>query len=241
MENKNVVNMQTTPTQQDNSAIGFGEPNIQYANYNENAEKPAEEPKEEPAINVINANGVISGRKVVDYLWFRIAICAMVITVGCAIATAIAFKLSFEANDKISDLQMELGTAQANVNSLMGLLGAETQEDAERLASAPNIVSGEDVKSLHEAIVSKFGEGYSINYSDTSLNFLVKNGQYRVLSLKVNGDRMVAYEKMSDHEWVVTAYDDMAYDPCKSISKEDKDIIKGVISCSNIVEEETEE
>ena len=62
--------------------MGYGSTGIAYENYDDEAMKKANEPQDASAvpinvINALNSNGIVSGRKVVDESWQKMAICKM--------------------------------------------------------------------------------------------------------------------------------------------------------------------
>jgi hypothetical protein len=90
-------------------------------------------------VNAVNANGIVSGRKVVDFIWQRVAICAMVI--GGGLLIAIIAMLFFINSLSVSDTKArtERGHAEKQLNEIYSTLGVEDQSGAIKTIRATNI------------------------------------------------------------------------------------------------------
>ena len=100
--------------------MGYGSTGIAYENYDDEAMKKANEPQDASAvpinvINAVNANGIVSGRKVVDESWQKMAICAIVIAAGCLIGVIVSVIIANSLNKEIANLKIEKSSSITSV------------------------------------------------------------------------------------------------------------------------------
>lgn len=197
-------------------------------------------------VNAINANGVVSGRKVVDFIWQRIAICAMVI--GGGLICAIIVLVIIMNNINVANAKQEAATNAANskLNEIYGVLDAADQSEAMTAIGQDEILTGADILQIHNLLVKKYGTVSTIDPAGTSVNLIKANGAYKVVSFRMKNAagtmRAILYAKQADNEWKAAAYDAAnENNPCKNSSEEEKVALAGIVKCPAIVAEEDEE
>ncbi len=211
--------------------MGYGSTNISYENYDDEAIKKANEPQDASAvpinvINAVNANGIVSGRKVVDESWQKMAICAIVIVAGCLIGVVISVIISNSLNSKISDLNLENNSLKSSLNSIYGTLGVADSGTAIAQITSPDILSGADMSKVNDLLTEKYGANYAVDFADTTINNVYQGSMYKIVSLGIAQEegtaRAILYAKIADGEWKMASFDKMADDPCKDATDEDK-------------------
>lgn len=227
---------------------GFGGPNISYENYNEPAQAAAPAPAPAPAsINVVNANGVISGRRMVDYLWQRIAYCALAFSGVLLVGVIVAVIFACVANGDKAVLKAEKDSMNNKLNGLYSLMGVSSSEDAATvLDKKNNILTGADISKIDKLLTGKFGAGYRVDYADTGLNEVHSNRVFKVVSVAVETParpvRVVLYGRVASGEWILASFDsDDKVDPCANSSDEEKKALEGIFTCGEPMEEEEKE
>lgn len=225
---------------------GFGGPNISYENYKETPAPAAPAPVQ-PAINVVNANGVISGRKMVDYLWQRIAYCALAFSVVLLIGLIITVVLVGDANTERVKMEAAKTTAEHNTQGLYDVLGVNSQEDAVKaLTKESEMIDGGDLLKIDTLLTNKYGAGYVIDFADSNLNFVRMSNVFKVVSVGVAQPtgtiRVILYGRIASGEWKLGGFDSKnTVDPCANSSDEEKEAIAGIFTCGEPMEEEEDD
>lgn len=225
---------------------GFGGPNISYENYKEAPAQPAPAPVQ-PAINVVNANGVISGRKMVDYLWQRLAYCGLVFSLVLLIGLIVTVVLVGNANTDRTKMEVEKNSASNQVKGLYDILGVNTQEEAvEALTKEKELLNGGDLLKIDSLLRNKYGMDYAVDFADSNLSFVRINNVFKVVSVAIvrptGTIRVILYGRIANGEWKLGGFDSMnTVDPCANSSDEEKEAIKGIFTCGEPIEEEEED
>ena len=192
-------------------------------------------------INAVNANGIVSGRKVVDFIWQRMAICAMIIAAGCAIAVIVMVIIANAYNIDTIKTRGEKNTAENHLSEIYGLLGASNHSEAVVELAKSEILSGDDLSRVSSLIAAKYGADAKIDTAGGSENFIVSSGVYRIVSLKLVGveERVFLYMRKADNTWSLAAYDSRdTENPCKDSSEEEKKALSAIVTCPEVKEEE---
>ena len=224
---------------------GFGGPNISYENYADPQPQQQQQVPVQPAINVVNANGVISGRKMVDYLWQRIAYCALAFSVVLLIGLIVAVILVGSANGSTAVAESERDKAQHDVQGLYEILGVDSQEDAVKvLTDEEEYLNGGDLMKIDNLLNGKY-PAYGIDYASSNINFVRMGNVYKVVSVGIMTNtgtkRVVLYGRIANGEWKLGGFDsDNKVDPCANSSDEEKEAIAGIFTCGEPMEEEEE-
>ena len=197
-------------------------------------------------VNAVNANGIVSGRKVVDFIWQRIAICAMIIALGCAIAVVVMISIASESNNNAYRQEVERKATDSKLNDLYAALNVDGQQKALESISRSELISGADIAQIFTLVQQKYGTATQIDISDVSQNFVSVSGIYKIASLKINDGensrRVYAYARYTDSQWKMMTYDENSDTyPCAEFTDEDKQILSGLVKCPEIVEEDSEE
>ena len=221
----------------------FGSPNIAFENFNDNANQQLA-PKDDKSgsdknyapINLINTNGLVSGQKVVDESWRKIAICAIVISVGCLLGVMVSVFLTNRAMTEANRLTSELSKRENELSSIYDLLGVTERGSALGLIASPEMLTGTDIQNLNQLMAERFGTDFKFDFSKAETNFVVKNGAYKILSLDVLKDdkqlRVIFYAKSVDGVWHIVEIDKNAEeDPCLNMSDSDKAALKLIDIC----------
>ena len=227
---------------------GFGGPNIVYENYSNDAIK--ENQKEQDAssipinvINAVNANGIVSGRKVVDYIWKRGAICLMVLAMGLLVGLIIVLWMMSGKNADYVALRKEKDALNNNCQGVLTTLGASTKEEALARIANPDILDGGDLIEVNKLLAEKFGASYKLDLMDQNINFVRKSGYYNIVSLGVQRPggsvRAILYKKVADGKWVMSSFDSAGEEPCASMEDDEKTVLSNIIVCE-VQEEESE-
>ena len=196
-------------------------------------------------VNAVNANGVVSGRKVVDYIWQRAAICAIIIAIGMFIAVIVMVIIANAFNANAIVQEEEKKRANDKLSQIYNSLNVESQEEALTTLGKDEILSGTDIQQIHTLLNDKYGIVTSWDPSDAAINFAKSNGMYRVVSLKMTNAagviRAFAYARKSDNQWKIAAYNsEDEKNPCKDSSDEEKKALAGVVSCPVVAIEDEE-
>lgn len=221
---------------------GFGGPNISYENYRE-APAPAQAAPTQAPINVVNANGVISGRKMVDYLWQRIAYCALAFAGVLLIGLIVTVVLVGSANTARVKAEAEQDSAVRNLNSLYAVLGVSSQSEAvETLTKESELIDGGDLVKIDNLLANKFGADYTVDFADSNLNFARVNNVFKVISVAIaqpsGAVRVILYGRIATGEWKLGGFDAKnTVDPCANSSDEEKEAIAGIFTCGEPMEE----
>lgn len=186
-------------------------------------------------VNAVNANGVVSGRKVVDFIWQRMAICAMIIATGCLVAVLVLVIIANSYNGNNIKLTTEKEAIEAKLNEVYGSLGVSDHGSAIVKISRDEIIGGDDIKQIQNLLVKEYGENVKIDFTDNSLNFVKKSGKYKVASVQVTRDsgknRVLMFAKEGS-AWAISKYNsDDKENPCKEMSDEEKDALYDIAMC----------
>lgn len=197
-------------------------------------------------VNAVNANGVVSGRKVVDYIWKRVAICGLVIAGGMFIAVIVMVFIANAFNGNAIKQEEEKIAANDKLTEIYNALNVQSHEDALTTLAKDEILTGSDIQQLRAVITQKYGAITTIDPNDTSVNFIKSNGMYRVASLKMTNaagtSRALFYARKADNVWKAAAFDTADdKNPCKDSTDEEKKALFGVVSCPSVVIEDEEE
>lgn len=197
-------------------------------------------------VNAVNANGVISGRKVVDYIWQRIAICAMVI--GGGLLVAIIVLVFIMNNINVANAKQESATTEANnkLNDIYSALKVEDQSAALSVIGQDQMLSGSDIAQIKTLLTKKYGSVTAFDPTDSAINLVKTNGVYKVVSLKMTNAagtaRALLYAKLADNQWKMAAFDSSSEkNPCKNSTDEEKEALAGIVKCPSVVVEDDEE
>lgn len=197
-------------------------------------------------VNAINANGVVSGRKVVDFIWQRIAICAMVVGGGLICAVVVLVIIMNQINVKAAKHETATTAANNKLSEIYNALNVEDQSEAIRVIGQDEILTGTDIAQIRNVLLRKYGSVTSFDATDTSINLIKVNKTYKVASLKMTNAagtaRALVYAKYSDNKWKAAAYDSTNdKNPCKDSSEEEKEALAGIVKCPAIVIEDDED
>ncbi len=186
-------------------------------------------------VNAVNANGIVSGRKVVDFIWQRIGVCAMIIAAGCMIAVIVMVIIANSINVEGVKAGLERDALKEKVEGMYKLLRVDDQADAIAALSKEDAFDGEDLGQLMVLITSKYGADVEFDYSDNNKIFLRKNGMYKVISLvvktKSGSERVFAFSPVSKTSWKIAAYNAALDDPCEKSSADEKSALKNIVTC----------
>lgn len=222
--------------------MGYGSTNISYENYDEEAIKKANQPQDVSAvpinvINAVNANGIVSGRKVVDESWQKMAICAIVIAAGCLIGVVVSVIISNALNSKISDLNIENSSLNSSLSTIYGTLGVNDSGAAINQITSTDTLSGADMSKINDLLIEKYGANYAVDFADTTINNVYQGAIYKIVSLGIaqdeGTDRAIMYAKIADGEWHMASFDRLADEPCKDATDADKAALKMIGLCKD--------
>ena len=196
-------------------------------------------------VNAVNANGVVSGRKVVDYVWQRAAICAMII--GAGLLIAIIALIIIMNNINVANAKLESSVAETNnrLKDIYSALKVEDQSSALTVIGQDQMLTGSDIAQIKALLTKKYGAVTTFDATDVATNLVKVNGVYKVASLKMTNAagtaRALAYAKLADNQWKLAAYNAAdAKNPCKDSSDEEKEAFAGIVECPSVVVEEDE-
>lgn len=246
------MNPQNNSTQSGNSGqpgaapdfADLGGPNITYENYSTPAPQPAQQAPARPTINVVNANGVISGRKMVDYLWQRIAYCALAFAGVLLIGLIVTIVIAGNMNSQTARAEAERDSYMRNAQGLYDVLGVDSQEDAVKaLSKEAEFLNGGDLEKIDSLLTVAYGANYVIDFASSNLNFARANSVFKVVSvgiLQASGTkRVILYGRIANGEWKLGGFDSTNMtDPCANSSDEEKQAIEGIFTCGEPIEEE---
>ena len=224
---------------------GFGGPNISYESFSEAPAAPAPQPTPQQ-INVVNANGVISGRRMVDYMWQRLAYCGLIFSVVFLIGLIVAVVFVGIMNTDKAKLETEKSSITRNLNGLYEVIGASSQEEAvQALDKESEYLNGGDLAKIDKLLTDKYGE-YVIDFADSNINFVRINNMFKITSVGIvrpNGTaRVILYTRIADGNWKLGGFDSSnTQDPCMNSSAEEKKALKGIVACSDGNDEKPDE
>ena len=196
-------------------------------------------------MNVVNAV-IVSGRKVVDYIWQRVAICMIALTVGFvgAIITMIVIANSY--NNEAIRLGAEKNSVNEQLSEIYRALNVDNHSDALTTIAKDEILTGSDIKKIRELINEKYGSVTAFDATDDSVNMVRTNGIFRVVSLKIVNAavtrRVIVYARVADNQWKMAEFDSLdEKNPCKNSSDEEKRAIQGIVVCPTDVQDDVVE
>lgn len=197
-------------------------------------------------VNAVNANGVVSGRKVVDYIWQRVAICAMILIAGLFIAVIVMVIIANNINVDATKQEAAKNEANSKLTDIYNAIGVDNQSDALTTLGQSEMLTGNDIKQINTLLVKKYGSVTSFDATNDAQNLIKVNGMFKVASLGMTNAagkaRAILYARLSDNVWKVAAYDETNQDnPCKNSSDEEKSALFGILSCPSVVENEEEQ
>ena len=223
---------------------GFGGPNISYESFSEPAPQPQPMPQQQ--INVVNANGVISGRRMVDYMWQRLAYCGLIFSMVFLIGLIVAVIFAGIANSDRARFEAEKIATERNLQGLYGVIGATDQESAiNALNEESEYLNGGDIAKVDKLLKNKYGD-YVLDFADSNINFVRIRNMFKIISLGVaqpNGTvRVILYSRIADGNWKLGGFDSSnTKDPCANSSVEEKLAIKGIVVCPEAKDDDDEE
>ena len=234
-------------------AVPFsGNPNISY----EQPAAPEPEPedemskmlKEDPGgvpmnvINAVNANGIVSGEKLVNYIWKQISLYALIGVAAFMIATVVVGVIAININNTLNDVRAENGQKDEKLRMIYNAAGTDNTEETLAKINDLYYVTGGDMDEIHKLLAQKYGAGYQVDFGDHNINFVRKSGGYMLASIGVSRDtgtvRAILYEKIADGTWVMTGFDSTnTEDPCKGVSDDERNILKAMHVCDGAIED----
>jgi hypothetical protein len=192
-------------------------------------------------VNAVNANGIVSGRKVVDFIWQRVAICAMVI--GGGLLIAIIAMLFFINSLSVSDTKArtEREHAEKQLNEIYSTLGVEDQSGAIKTITRDEYLDGSDLKQIKTLLNQKFGTVSTIDYNAEKVNIVKANKVYRVAGVQISNaagkTKVYLYSKVADGVWKIANYNAAdEVNPCQNSSDEEKEALQPIVKCPKIAE-----
>ena len=219
---------------------GFGSANGAYENYNNQIiQQQQPQPQQSMGvapINAVDTNGAVSGEKVVDYIWQRIAICMLVLAVGLLVGLCVVLFFAISNSTAMAKLEIEKKAIESELASAYEHLGVNDLAGVVQKVEAKETMNGGDLAEVNALLSNKYGVNYKLDLADSNINFVVRNGIYKVVSLGIYREsgtqRAVLYEKIADGKWKMGGFDANKTDPCADSTDEEKLALKGVIPCS---------
>ena len=221
-------------------------PNIQYTQPEPVQPAPQQMPDGAVPMNVINAvnaNGIVTGDKVVSYIWKRVGICAMIISAACLIGVGIAVLMMNNVNQEKNKMELSKLESDNNLSAIYKSLGVEDQERAITSINDVETLNGGDINEINVLLTEKFGSDYVLDIADQNVNFVRKSGAYKLVSLGIRRNsgsvRAIMYERIADGVWIMSSFDSTnVEDPCKDSPKEEKQALSGLDVCDVAVKDE---
>lgn len=180
-------------------------------------------------INVVNANGIVSGKTLVNKLWRTLAIAFLVVILILAGGLVWLYLQNTTANEDYRKLSEKNSGTTSNLNALYDKLGATTQEEASFVASFGGVMDGASISALHSVLSEKFGD-YTIDYSQTDFNALQRISGYKIAKLVISGKKYVAFAK-SDNNWTILEFVETLPDRCVGFSEEERLVVDKLLTC----------
>ena len=181
------------------------------------------------AFNVINANGIISGQKVVNGTWRTIAIIMIILFIA---ALAVAGYLFYSFRNLEADntkLSQESSSNSVKLEGIYGALGVTNQTDAISAINNEDVVlSNEEMNNLKATISGKY-ELSTVDFLREG-TFLKRVGSYIVFSFHSGEEHAVMYMRRGGN-WTLLTYSDTATHPCSGYTKLEQEIIGKALSC----------
>ena len=187
-------------------------------------------------VNAVNANGIVSGRKVVDFIWQRVGVCAIIIAAGCFIALIITIIVANSYNVESVKRGLERDALQEKISDIYKAMKVDDQSGAMTSLSKEDSFDGADLGQIVVLVTGKYGTNLEFDYSDNSKNFLRKNGVYKVLGLNIKTSAgsvpVMLYSPVAKASWKFAAYDATNKDdPCEKSTADEKAALKNIVTC----------
>ena len=187
-------------------------------------------------VNAVNANGIVSGRKVVDFIWQRVGVCAIIIAAGCFIALIITIIVANSYNVESVKRGLERDALQEKISDIYKAMKVDDQSSAMTSLSKEDAFDGADLGQIVVLVTGKYGTNLEFDYSDNSKNFLRKNGVYKVLGLNIKTSAgsvpVMLYSPVAKASWKFAAYDATNKDdPCEKSTADEKAALKNIVTC----------
>lgn len=203
-------------------------PNIRPVDFKETAASGSTS-SDSGQINVVNANGIVSGVKLVNGMWRTLSVAFLIVILALGAGLAFVFLKYDDANTKYGELATTSNETNADLNALYSQLGVNNQEEAVFAASFGGALDGTTLSTLKDALSSQIGE-LSIDYTQSDFNSVQRTGGYKVVKLVINNKKYVAYAK-SDNAWTVVEFVESLYDRCEGYSDESRLVVDKVLGC----------
>ena len=212
-------------------AASVNNPNIKPIEFKDTiAAKKRSESTGGETLNVINANGIISGQKVVNGTWRTFAVVMVILFLIAAAGAGYLFYMYSSVEKDRSDLSEKSGSYSAKLESLYSVLGVSNQADALSAVKGEDVVlSQTEILGLKEALKGSY-EISSIDFSHEG-TFIKRVGSYKVFSFYSGTDHVVAYVA-KDGKWKMLSYSDTATRPCSDYLQLEKEIVDKALGCS---------
>lgn len=212
-------------------AASVNNPNIKPIEFKDTiAAKKQSESTGGETLNVINANGIISGQKVVNGTWRTFAVVMVVLFLIALVGIGYLFFIYSAAEKDRSELSEKTGSYSAKLESLYGVLGVSNQADALSVINSEDVVlSQTEILGLKEALEGSY-EISSIDFSHEG-TFIKRVGSYKVFSFYSGSEHVVAYAN-KDGQWKLLSYSDTATRPCNDYLQLEKEIVDKALGCS---------
>lgn len=182
-------------------------------------------------LNVINANGIISGQKVVNGTWRTFAVVMVILFLIAAAGAGYLFYMYSSVEKDRSDLSEKSGSYSAKLESLYSVLGVSNQADALSAAKGEDVVlSQTEILGLKEALKGSY-EISSIDFSHEG-TFIKRVGSYKVFSFYSGTDHVVAYVA-KDGKWKMLSYSDTATRPCSDYTQLEQNVVDKALGCED--------
>lgn len=213
-------------------AASVNNPNIKPIEFKDTiAAKKQSESTGGETLNVINANGIISGQKVVNGTWRTFAVVMVILFLIAAAGAGYLFYIYSSTEKDRSDLSEKTGSYSAKLESLYSVLGVSNQADALSIVNSEDVVlSQTEILGLKEALNGSY-EISSIDFSREG-TFIKRVGSYKVFSFYSGTDHVVAYAA-KDGKWKMLSYSDTATHPCSDYTQLEQNVVDKALGCED--------
>ncbi len=213
-------------------AASVNNPNIKPIEFKDTiAAKKQSESTGGETLNVINANGIISGQKVVNGTWRTFAVVMVILFLIAAAGAGYLFYIYSSVEKDRSDLSEKSGSYSAKLESLYSVLGVSSQADALSAVNGEDVVlSQTEILGLKEALKGSY-EISSIDFSHEG-TFIKRVGSYKVFSFYSGTDHVVAYVA-KDGKWKMLSYSDTATRPCSDYTQLEQNVVDKALGCED--------
>lgn len=144
-------------------------------------------------IDAINANGILSGRKIVDAIWQRIAFAALVVGAGLFIALLIAVAFSVISSKMRYEADVKYEASNTTLSHIYQALGAKDENEAmHALSNMPILLSGDDMRQIMLLVRGKYGANATVDFNAGNSNFVQRLNGFRIASFDVLLSKPVA-------------------------------------------------